>query len=152
MKTRDWRCGDASMRKTQPLSEGEQAAGDKQDAEDEFVVACEPVGKINVEVGGDLRRVAGGQIAERATASIDGEHETLKQDNDCEDRSKPEVVYAACNRNGQDAGNQEKPDHGVEKLDGDHDPVLLCKEIHEKNQSTAGSRGAGVGISCCGMD
>ena len=121
------------MRKTQPLNEREQAAGDKQDAEDELVVACEPVRKRNVEVGGDLRRVAGGQIAERATASIDGEHETLKQDNDCEDRSKPEVVYAACNRNGQDAGNQKKPHHGVEKLDGDHDPVLPRNEIHEKN-------------------
>ena len=69
--------------------------------------------------------MASGKVGDGAAPSVEDEHQALEQDEAGEDCGEAESMEAGGDRNGEDACDEEEPDHRVEELDGDDDRVGL---------------------------
>lgn len=101
-----------------PLPECVCLAGEEEGAEDGFVVAGDGNGEIDVEVGGAVFGVAGGDGSEGAMPLIAGEDEAFKEDEGAADGGGLELAEGGADGNGEDAEDEEEPDGGVKELDG----------------------------------
>lgn len=81
-------------------------------------MAGEPLGEIDIEVGGAVFGVAGGDGGERAMAVVEREDEAFKQDEGGEDGGGAELAEGGSDGDGEDTEDKKEPDGGVKQLDG----------------------------------